>query len=191
MSSNKTSLEEENAPVEVVTYDPAWPFKFDEERAVLEGLLAQWIVADIEHVGSTAVPGLAAKPVIDIMVPVGSLETSRGSIEAASHAGYIYWPYKADVMHWFCKPSAARRTHHLHIVPFESSLWFDRLRFRDALRSDSELAERYAVLKLQLARRYRHDREAYTEGKTDFVNAVLGGAGGGEIDLTTACTRPE
>jgi GrpB-like predicted nucleotidyltransferase (UPF0157 family) len=178
MSSNKPSEDEENAPVEVVTYDPAWPSKFVEERAVLEGLLARWIVAEIEHVGSTAVPGLAAKPVIDIMVPVESLEASRGSIEAASRAGYLYWPYKADVMHWFCKPSAAHRTHHLHIVPFRSPLWFDRLRFRDALRGDSELAERYAELKLQLAKRYRFDREAYTEGKADFVAAVLAGAGG-------------
>jgi GrpB-like predicted nucleotidyltransferase (UPF0157 family) len=178
MSSNKASQDDENAPIEVVTYDPAWPSRFEEERAVLEGLLAHWIVADIEHVGSTAVPGLAAKPVIDIMVPVESLEASRGSIEAASRAGYIYWPYKADVMHWFCKPSAAHRTHHLHIVPFESSLWCDRLCFRDALRSDSKLAERYAELKLRLARRYRHDREAYTEGKTDFVTAVLAGSGG-------------
>jgi|SRR5687767_1262766 len=176
MPSNKTAQDDENAPVEVVAYDPAWPSKFEEERAVLEGLLAHWLVADIEHVGSTAVLGLAAKPVIDIMVPVESLEASRGSIEAAGRAGYIYWPYKADVMHWFCKPSAAHRTHHLHIVPFESPLWFDRLRFRDALRSDSGLAERYAELKLQLAKRYRHDREAYTEGNTDFAAAVLAGA---------------
>jgi GrpB-like predicted nucleotidyltransferase (UPF0157 family) len=178
MTSNKTAQDDENAPVEVVAYDPAWPSKFEEERAVLEGLLAHWLVADIEHVGSTAVPGLAAKPVIDIMVPVESLEASRGSIEAASRAGYMYWPYKADVMHWFCKPSAAHRTHHLHIVPFESPLWFDRLRFRDALRSDSGLAERYAELKLRLASRYRHDREAYTEGKAGFVMTVLAGASG-------------
>jgi GrpB-like predicted nucleotidyltransferase (UPF0157 family) len=178
MSSNKTVQDDVNAPVEVVAYDPAWPSRFEEERAVLEDLLAHWLVADIEHVGSTAVPGLAAKPVIDIMVPVESLEASRGSIEAASRAGYMYWPYKADVMHWFCKPSVAHRTHHLHIVPFESSLWFDRLRFRDALRSDSGLAERYAELKLHLASRYRHDREAYTEGKAGFVMTVLAGAGG-------------
>ena len=178
MSSNKTLQGDENAEIVVVNYDPAWPSKFEEERAVLEGLLARWVVADIEHVGSTAVPGLAAKPVIDIMVPVESLEASRGSIAAASHAGYIYWPYKADVMHWLCKPSAAHRTHHLHVVPFGSPLWFDRLRFRDALRGDPELAQRYAELKLRLAKRYRYDREAYTEGKSDFVTAVLAGAGG-------------
>ena len=178
MSSNKTSQADENAPIEVVPYDPVWPSKFEEERAVLESLLAPWIVADIEHVGSTAVPGLGAKPVIDIMVPVESLAASRGSIEAASHAGYVYWPYKADVMHWFCKPSAAHRTHHLHIVPFESPLWFDRLSFRDALRSDSKLAERYAELKLHLQKRFRFDREAYTEGKTEFIAAALAGAVG-------------
>lgn len=177
MSSIKSLQDDENAPIEVVTYDPAWPSKFEEERVLLEGLLAPWMVADIEHVGSTAVPGLAAKPVIDIMVPVESLAASTGSIEAASHAGYTYWPYKADVMHWFCKPSAAHRTHHLHIVPFESPLWFDRLCFRDALRSDSKLAEQYAELKLHLEKQYREDREAYTEGKTDFVAAVLAGAG--------------
>jgi GrpB-like predicted nucleotidyltransferase (UPF0157 family) len=178
MSSNKPSQDDENASIEVVTYDPSWPSRFEGERAVLEGLLAHWLVADIEHVGSTAVPGLAAKPVIDIMVPVESLEASRGSIEAASRAGYIYWPYKADVMHWLCKPSAAHRTHHLYVVPFESPLWFDRLRFRDALRSDSRLAERYAELKRHLAKRYRNDREAYTEGKADFVAAVLAGTVG-------------
>jgi GrpB-like predicted nucleotidyltransferase (UPF0157 family) len=178
MSSNKTAHDDENAAVEVVAYDPAWPARFAEERAVLEDLLAHWLVADIEHVGSTAVPGLAAKPVIDIMVPVESLEASRGSIDAAGRAGYVYWPYKADVMHWLCKPSAAHRTHHLHVVPFGSPLWSDRLRFRDALRRDSGLAERYAELKLRLARRHRHDREAYTEGKADFVRAVLAGAGG-------------
>ena len=168
-----TSQADEDAPIEIVAYDPAWPSRFEEERAVLEGLLRRWLVADIEHVGSTAVPGLAAKPVIDIMVPVESLDASRASIEAAGHAGYVYWPYKADVMHWMCKPSAAHRTHHLHIVPFESALWIDRLRFRDALRGDPALAMRYAELKQDLAKRYRHDREAYTEGKADFIKAVL------------------
>jgi GrpB-like predicted nucleotidyltransferase (UPF0157 family) len=178
MSSNSTSKDDANAPIEVVTYDPAWPSKFEEERAVLESLLSRWLVAEIEHVGSTAVPGLVAKPVIDIMAPVESLAASQTSIEAASDAGYIYWPYKADVMHWFCKPSEAHRTHHLHIVPFESPLWFDRLRFRDALRGDSRLAEQYAELKMDLARRYRYDREAYTEAKGDFVAAVLAKARG-------------
>ncbi len=177
MSSTIISQDDANAPIEVVSYDPAWPSKFEEERSVLESLLADWIVGDIEHVGSTAVPGLAAKPVIDIMVPVKSLEASTGCIEVASHAGYCYWPYKADVMHWFCKPSTAHRTHHLHIVPYESPLWFDRLRFRNVLRSDAKVAERYAELKRHLAKRYRNDREAYTEGKTDFVIAVLAGAG--------------
>lgn len=176
MTSNASSQGDENAPVKLVPYDPLWPSKFESERAVLRRLLAPWVVANIEHVGSTAVSGLSAKPVIDIMVPVECLDSSRGAIEAASQAGYIYWPYKADVMHWFCKPSAAHRTHHLHLIPYESPLWFDRLRFRDALRSDPHLARRYAELKLHLAKRYRHDRESYTEGKTEFVAAVVKGS---------------
>ena len=76
-------------------------------------------------------------------------------------------------MHWFCKPSPQSRTHHLHLVPYGSALWMQRLRFRDALRADPALAAEYAALKCELARRFRHDREAYTEAKTPFVERVL------------------
>jgi GrpB-like predicted nucleotidyltransferase (UPF0157 family) len=164
---------EENAPIEVVPYDSSWPEKFAAEREVLEEILKPWIVGGIEHVGSTAVPGLDAKPVIDIMVGVESLESSRDAIPAAGKAGYIYWPYKADLMHWFCKPSAAHRTHHLHLIPFKSRLWKARLGFRNALRQDAALAAAYAELKYELAGKYRHDREAYTQSKGSFVKQVL------------------
>ncbi|WP_431637165.1 GrpB family protein [Dyella sp. KULCS107] len=87
--------------------------------------------------------------------------------------GYLYWPYKADVMHWFCKPSDAHRTHHLHLVPYGSELWRARLGFRDALRANAHLAQEYAQLKLDMANKYRHDREAYTQSKTEFVQQVL------------------
>ena len=76
-------------------------------------------------------------------------------------------------MHWFCKPSPERRTHHLHLVPFRSELWSDRLLFRDYLRSDHAAAEEYAALKAALAARYRSDREAYTDAKGEFVNKIL------------------
>jgi len=136
----------------------------------------------IEHVGSTSVPGLVAKPVIDIMVAVESLEASRPAISAAAKAGYIYWPYKADVMHWFCKPSDAHRTHHLHLVPYGSRTWRARLGFRDALRADSKLAEDYAQLKCHLAARHGDDREAYTESKSEFVQRVLVSIGLAQLD---------
>ena len=127
----------------------------------------------IEHIGSTAVAGLAAKPVIDIMAAVHSLEASRPAIAAVAQLDYVYYPYQADAMHWFCKPSPRLRTHHLHLVPIASPLWAQRLRFRDALRNSAALAAQYAELKLQLARRFPLDREAYTDGKTAFIRRVL------------------
>lgn len=166
-----------SAPVIVVPYDASWPGMFEVEQRILARVLAPWLAGPIEHVGSTAVPGLDAKPVIDIMVAVRSLEASRAAIPAAEDAGYLYWPYKADVMHWFCKPSDAHRTHHLHLVPHASQLWRARLAFRDALRADASLARRYARLKHELARRYRDDREAYTQSKSAFIRQVLADVG--------------
>ncbi len=107
------------------------------------------------------------------MAPVLSLEASRAAIQAAAAVGYVYFPYKPDVMHWFCKPSPARRTHHLHLVPIGSPLLHQRLAFRDALRAEPALAAEYAALKARLAGEFRLDREAYTEGKTPFISRVL------------------
>ena len=165
-------------------YDPSWRAKFESEARILAQVLAPWLTGPLEHVGSTAVPGLAAKPVIDIMVAVESLEASRAAISAAAEAGYLYWPYRADAMHWFCKPSDTHRTHHLHIIPYGSSLWRARLGFRDALRADCGLAAEYAQLKLRLAEQYRYDREAYTDSKTEFVQRVLESIGLSHPDLT-------
>jgi GrpB-like predicted nucleotidyltransferase (UPF0157 family) len=161
------------APVRVVPYDPSWPSLFDRERAMLERPLAPWLTGPIEHIGSTAVPGLAAKPVIDIMVAVESLAASRAAFRAVSELGYVHFPYRPDVMHWFCKPSPSLRTHHLHLVPFRSPLWMERLAFRDHLRRDPETARQYGELKQRLAVRYELDREAYTDAKEPFIRAVV------------------
>ena len=161
------------ASVEIVAYNPTWPEEFQMERQALEAVLAPWLVGSIEHVGSTAVPGLVAKPIIDIMVGVESLEASRDAIPAAESLQYNYWLYKAEVMHWFCKPAPNYRTHHLHLVPYGSWLRKARLCFRDSLRANDLLAEEYTALKQALAQKYRHDREAYTDGKSGFVLSVL------------------
>jgi GrpB-like predicted nucleotidyltransferase (UPF0157 family) len=161
-------------PVIIEPYDPAWPEKFETESRLLRAVLAQWLVGPIEHVGSTAVPGLPAKPIIDIMAAVRDLPSSTPAIHALKPHSYCYFDYKADVMHWFCKPSDFERTHHLHLVPFGSQLWRDRLAFRDSLRSDVATSSSYAELKFALASKYREDREAYTEAKTKFVQTVLG-----------------
>jgi GrpB-like predicted nucleotidyltransferase (UPF0157 family) len=160
-------------PVIIAPYDSRWPSMFDTERALIEHRIADYIVGGIEHIGSTAVPDLPAKPVIDIMAGVRSLEASRAAIAMLASLGYCYFPYKPDVMHWFCKPSDEIRTHHLHLVPFESRLWHERLRFRDHLRAHADARSAYAALKMQLAERYRNDRERYTDEKTSFVESIL------------------
>jgi GrpB-like predicted nucleotidyltransferase (UPF0157 family) len=172
--STKALRVEREAPIELVPYSPAWPARFASEAAMLREALKPWLVADLEHIGSTAVPGLVAKPVVDIMGPVADLQASVDAIGAAQRVGYCYFPYKSEQMHWFCKPSPEARTHHLHLVPYDSALWHDRLAFRDALRGDARLSAQYRELKLELAARHRQDREAYTDGKSSFVQAVLG-----------------
>lgn len=164
---------QESEPVGIAAYDPAWPEKFQAERAALQECIGPWAAGGIHHVGSTSVPGLAAKPVIDILIGVETLEGSRPCIEKVAALGYLYWPYRSDVMHWFCKPGSARRTHHLHLVPVGSRRYADELAFRDALRADPALAGRYAALKRDLAARFRDDREAYTQHKEPFVLEVL------------------
>jgi GrpB-like predicted nucleotidyltransferase (UPF0157 family) len=162
-----------DAAIHVVPYDPSWVAQFEEERALLEALLTPWRRGPIEHVGSTAVPGLCAKPVIDMMVGVVSLAESEPAKASLAGAGYQYADYKSDVMHWFCKPSFAKRTHHLHLIPFGSPLWSERLRFRDLLRGDARLAAEYASLKLELARKFEFDREGYTDAKWPFIAKAL------------------
>jgi GrpB-like predicted nucleotidyltransferase (UPF0157 family) len=130
-------------------------------------------VGGIHHVGSTAVPGLDAKPVIDILVGVRDLKTSRASFDRLGELGYQYAPYRAAEMHWFCKPSLLRRTHHLHLVPIGSRRHREELAFRDYLRAHRDVAEDYASLKRDLAKSFEHDREAYTAAKADFVRATL------------------
>jgi GrpB-like predicted nucleotidyltransferase (UPF0157 family)/GNAT superfamily N-acetyltransferase len=166
----RVSLDE---PVELVAYDRAWPGRFEEERAALQEKIGRWISGGIHHVGSTAVPGLDAKPVIDILVGVEGLEASRACFGALAGLGYLYAPYRVEEMHWFCKPHPSRRSHHLHLVPTGSRRFRDELAFRDRLRSNPELGAEYAALKRALAERFRTDRDAYTEAKGGFVARVL------------------
>lgn len=161
------------APIEIVAYDASWPAAFLAERDALREAIEAWLDGEIEHVGSTAVPGLPAKPVIDIMAPVESLEASRPALARLAAHGYCYAPYREDVMHWLCKPSPSHRTHHLHLVPTGSALWRDRIAFRDALRADAALVREYAELKSRLALQFRDDREAYTDAKAPFIARVL------------------
>jgi GrpB-like predicted nucleotidyltransferase (UPF0157 family) len=162
--------------VRIASYDPSWPARFEEERQALEKTLGDSISGGVHHVGSTAVPGLAAKPVVDILVGVDGLESSRELIEPLAALGYMYSPYRPDEMLWFCKPNPAHRTHHLHLVPTDSRRFRAELTFRDYLRAHPEVADDYGVLKRRLATEFEQDREAYTQAKSGFIREILGRA---------------
>lgn len=164
-------------PVRIVAYDPGWPVRFAEERALLAAAIGDWGDGGIHHVGSTSVAGLESKPIIDILVGVRSLEESRASFDRLAELGYLYAPYLIREMHWFCKPDPSRRTHHLHLVPTNSARFRDELAFRDHLRSHRDVAQEYGALKRHLAAKFEQDREAYTDAKTDFILATLRCAG--------------
>jgi HAD superfamily hydrolase (TIGR01509 family) len=163
----------DDEPVRIVRYDSSWPARFEAERDLLERSLGARVTGGVHHVGSTAVPGLAAKPVVDILVGVRDLASSRDCFGELAKIGYQYAPYRGEEMHWFCKPDPAHRTHHLHLVPTGSPRFRDELAFRDYLRDHADIAREYGALKRRLAERFEHDREAYTAAKADFIRAAL------------------
>lgn len=165
-----------NESVRIVPYDRNWPVRFEEERLALEQTLGDAVTGGIHHVGSTAVPGLAAKPVIDILVGIDDLERARAHVRPLAELGYLHAAYRPAEMIWFCKPDPARRTHHLHLVPTGSRRYREELAFRDFLRAHPKVAERYATLKRQLAAQYGDDREAYTVAKAEFIRDIVGRA---------------
>ena len=162
--------------VALQAYDASWPARFGAERERLLTLLPGRFIA-IEHMGSTAVPGLVAKPVIDLLAGVVSMEEARalaGPLCAAGYTTSAEFNAALTDRQWFMRWADGHRTHHLHIVVHGSPVWHQRLRFRDALRASPELATRYAALKAELASKHPSDREAYTEAKAAFVISVSG-----------------
>ena len=161
--------------ISIAPYDPEWPKLYEKEAASLRCKLPRAVIIRIEHFGSTAVPGLAAKPVIDVLAQVSSLEETRRQIVPILEAeGYDYF-WRTDVTPayaWFIKrDSAGKRTHHIHMVEADSKLW-ERLYFRDYLREFPEEARRYAELKQRLSEKSPHDRIAYAEGKAEYVRSI-------------------
>jgi GrpB-like predicted nucleotidyltransferase (UPF0157 family) len=157
--------------VRLTAYHPAWARLFEEEARVLQAALGG-LVGAIEHVGSTAVPGLAAKPIIDVMGGLRRIEDVAACVPVLEGLGYEYkGEYGIPGRHFFVK--GAPRTHHLHLVRVGSAFWEDHLLFRDYLRRHPEEAAAYARLKHDLAARHAADREAYTDSKTAFICGVL------------------
>jgi GrpB-like predicted nucleotidyltransferase (UPF0157 family) len=159
----------------IVDHDAGWIAPFEREWARIAGALGDRALA-IEHYGSTAVPGLAAKPIIDVMVAVRDLDSAGDEVAALVGAGYerrstgdLDDPRRL----FFVRYEEGRRAAHLALVERDSRYWREHLAFRDALRADPRLAARYAELKRRLAVRHGDDRLAYTDGKTAFVAEAL------------------
>lgn len=171
---------------EVLPHDPRLADQARAERGRLAGLLAPWLVDGVEHVGSTAVPGLAAKPVIDLMASVADPDVvvvQAGERLAAD--GWCYVPPELDSgglwRRFFVKPDVCgqRRVAHLHVIRAGHPRWAEQIEFRDALRRDDRLARSYEDLKRRLAAQHAGDREAYTVAKAEFVADALRSAGQG------------
>ena len=160
----------------IVEYDPNWPILFQQEAARIRETLKGNLITRIEHFGSTAVPGLAAKPIIDLLVGVRSLaEAKKVAVSTLEPLGYAYWCDNPDPQRMFWVkglPPNGPRTHHIHAIEADSLLW-ERLKFRDYLRQHPDEAARYARLKYRLCQRFSYDREAYTTGKAKYVESVM------------------
>jgi len=168
--------------VAVVRYDPRWPELFRQEADRLRASLPARLIRRIEHFGSTAVPGLAAKPIVDILVEVSSLRAARSQIAPILKAqGYDYFwrpSFGDDLPPWYAffirRDRHGRRTHHIHMITRHRAFreHWERLLFRDYLISHPKAAREYGRLKAELAAAHPRDRIAYTNGKAAFIRRI-------------------
>jgi GrpB-like predicted nucleotidyltransferase (UPF0157 family) len=165
-------------PIVIVDYDPAWATDFETERGRVEGAMEPWLLRPVEHIGSTAVPGLAAKPIVDMVAVVGNIEEAAGAAAALRSIGWVHAPEPGDAVGRrlsFCSPSIEYRTHHLHVVENVSDSWRHWIAFRNYLRAHPRAANEYADLKRSLADEFGsnpNERDAYRKGKAAFIQAM-------------------
>lgn len=168
-----TSLD--GKPIVIAHYDPEWPRRFRRECEVIFRTCGRRAFLRIEHVGSTAVPGLAAKPIVDIMPGVLSLAAVPALVAPLAATGYEYVPaYEVELpeRRYFRKDVDGERAFQLHVVEVGSDFWKRHLLFRDYLRAHDEAAAEYERLKRRLAAEYGADREGYTQAKTEFIRGI-------------------
>jgi GrpB-like predicted nucleotidyltransferase (UPF0157 family) len=168
--------------VSVIDYDPAWIAIYESERDQIVAALStiEPALLLIEHVGSTAVPGLAAKPIVDIMVCYERLPEIDRVASALAEIGYAYVSKpEFTESYFFRRGESLDNTIHLHVTTITSEFGLQMLRFRDALRASPNLAADYAAFKRGLADQYPHDRPSYTLAKGPFITGVIGTQRGG------------
>ena len=163
----------EHDKVKLSPYQDTWAKLFKEEKWRLEEAIGEGIL-DVQHIGSTAVPGLTAKPILDIGVAVKNFEEAFALISPIEALGYTYRGENGIARrHYFVKGPADKRTHHIHMFEESNEEWTTHLLFRDYLRTHPETVAAYQTLKEDLAKRYPKDRNAYTDGKHEFIQRVL------------------
>ncbi|MDF1964060.1 GrpB family protein [Priestia megaterium] len=159
--------------VVIEKYTSNWALSFKEEQKFLSGIMSNKAIS-IEHIGSTSVKGLGAKPILDIMVGVRNLEEVDDFIEPLSNIGYEHVFHREFPNRRFFRKGLWRAgTHHLHIYKYESEEWNNNILFRDYLRKYTDIRDQYNQLKLKLAQKYTFDRVAYTEAKAPFITDVI------------------
>lgn len=166
-----TVSQTDDDPVLVVEYDPEWARRYEEERARIIAAL-DGLITGIEHVGSTAVPGLGGKPVIDVMVGVARFEDGERCVGLLEALGYEYRGEAGIPGRLFFRRGLPRR-HQIHLVEEGGDFWEDVLLFRDFLRTYPQTAAEYYNLKKELAARFRTEREVYADAKTPFIRSVV------------------
>jgi len=157
--------------VKLVPHDKKWHAAFEREKKALLKNIGD-VAIDVQHVGSTAIKGISAKPIIDISVGVNKLSDAKKLIKPLSQIGYRFYDTHRDRI-FFAKGPERRRTHHLHVMRYNSIKWKSDMLFRDYLSAHPPCAKAYANLKTKLAKRYSEDREKYTVGKDRFINTTL------------------
>ncbi len=156
-------------------YRNEWAKLYEEEEKLLREAAGSFVI-DIQHVGSTSVPGLVSKPIIDIAVAVKTLKEGEKCIEPITKLGY---EYKLDnvtedtVHHFFSKGGYYNRTHHIHLEEWKSKIWYNHILFRDYLRMHNDVMNEYVELKLQLAEKFPDDRKSYRAGKDEFIEPII------------------
>ena len=162
----------ERGLVKLEPYNNKWSKLFDEERELLSSQLKELIIA-IEHVGSTSIEGLFAKPIIDIAIGVSSLNVIIELKEIVKALGYVEVPVSIKGKHVFARYKEKKITHFLHVMIYNQNLWIDQISFRDYLRSDPNAKIAYIKIKEELANKYPNDVVSYTNKKKKFVDDIL------------------
>lgn len=158
-------------PIVIVDYDPNWLNQYEQEKRRIIAALGD-AIADIQHIGSTSVPGLAAKPIIDILLGLKQIPPAPAQVLSLEHLGYQYLGEFGIPQRYYLRRGIPR-THQIHAVQVDSDFWHRHILFRDFLRLYPQAAQQYAALKRKLAEEFKNDRDRYTDSKTPLIEQLL------------------